>query len=536
MLKITNLSLPFDQPDQTLASVILRELGIQSQQLLSWSIQRRSLDARQNHPLRKIFSVIIEVADETSLQGKIEQDRNLSHWEETSYRSPGEGKAALKERPVVVGTGPAGLFAGLILAEAGLNPLLLERGKPVQVRTEDVKAFWRHGELDPESNVQFGEGGAGTFSDGKLGTRIKDKLGRREKVLRELVNAGAPRDILIDNKPHVGTANLVNVVARLRDRIEELGGEYRFGSRVADLLKDEEKLHGVILDSGERILSSSVILAIGHSARDTFTMLADRGVAITPKPFSVGFRIEHHQDLIDRSQYGKAAGHPALDAADYQLSYHTSSGRTVYSFCMCPGGTVIGAASEPHALVTNGMSQYERSGKNANSAIVVEVFPRDFKMDPLGGFAFQRFWEQNAYQLGGGGYHAPVQLVQDYLSGQATGRLGSVKPSYLPGIRLADLRGALPEYLTGPIAEALRVFDRKISGFIGPDAVFTGIETRTSCPLRIVRGKDFQSVSLQGLYPAGEGSGYAGGIMSSAIDGIKAAEMIIQAASVSAGG
>jgi len=415
-----------------------------------------------------------------------------------------------------------------VLAEAGLEPLILERGEPVENRTNHVRQFWAEGVLNTESNVQFGEGGAGTFSDGKLGSRIKDKSGRREKILQTLVDAGAPPQILSDAKPHVGTAYLAKVVRNLRLRITDLGGEYQFGSKVHDLIIEDGDLKGVVLASGERLSSSLVILAVGHSARDTFEMLKARDIQLEAKPFSVGFRIEHPQEMIDQSQYGKQAGHPALPAADYQLSFHSSERRTVYSFCMCPGGYVIGAASEKNCVVTNGMSQFERSGRNSNSALVVEVFPGDFSGEPLGGIALQRRWENTAYELGGGNYQAPVQLVGDFLSGQPSYSLGQILATYRPGVSPVNLREIYPSFVSRAIEEALPQFDRKIRGFDRSDAVLTGVETRTSCPLRILRDKDFQSVSLRGLYPVGEGSGYAGGIMSSAIDGMKAAELIIQ--------
>jgi uncharacterized FAD-dependent dehydrogenase len=408
-----------------------------------------------------------------------------------------------------------------------MNPILIDRGKPARQRVRDVNDFWKKGLLNTESNVQFGEGGAGTFSDGKLTTRVKDKYRRADKILQDMVQAGAPDEILIDSRPHVGTANLVHVVENLRVKIEKLGGEYRFESRVDDLIIEKDRVAGLVLASGERVLSDIVILAIGHSARDTFSMLQERGVEVTPKAFSIGFRIEHPQSLIDQSQFGKHAGHPALGAADYQLSYRTSQGRTVYSFCMCPGGFVIGAASEEGGVVTNGMSQYARNEVNANSAIVAEVSPTDFPVHPLAGFLFQRDWERKTFTLGGEDYFAPVQRVEDFLNGIQSDQLGSVKPTYQPGVRLVDLSQALPEQIIAAIQEALGVFTRRIPGFSGPDAILTGIETRTSCPLRILRGRDGQSISIRGIYPVGEGSGYAGGIMSSAIDGIKAAEKVI---------
>ncbi|MCD6425963.1 MAG: hypothetical protein J7L35_10740, partial [Anaerolineales bacterium] len=444
------------------------------------------------------------------------------------YSAPMSNRKNGGNPPLIIGTGPAGIFAGLILAEAGLNPVLLERGKPVHQRTEDVRGFWNKRILELESNVQFGEGGAGTFSDGKLRTRVKDKSQRTKKILGELVLAGAPEEILYDHKPHVGTANLVKVVKNIREKIEALGGEYRFDSKVVELLIENKKIIGVKLNNGREVFSGTVILAIGHSARDTFVMLHDNGVKLSPKPFSVGFRIEHPQELIDKNQYGKYAGHPQLGPAEYQLAFRTSSGRSVYSFCMCPGGTVIGSSSEENSIVTNGMSQYARSGANANSAIVAEVFPEDYGQGALDGFLFQRKWEKNAYLMGGGNYDAPAQLVGDFLNGKTGSAIGGVIPSYLPGYKLGDLRQALPTQIVKSILEALPVFNGKIKGFTMPDAMLTGVETRTSSPLRILRGGDFESVSCQGLYPVGEGSGYSGGIMSSAIDGIKAAEMIIE--------
>ncbi|MCJ7717678.1 MAG: hypothetical protein MUO54_14325, partial [Anaerolineales bacterium] len=418
--------------------------------------------------------------------------------------------------------------AGLILAEAGLNPLLIDRGKSVRERTKDTYNFWKNRDLNSESNVQFGEGGAGTFSDGKLQTRVKDKLNRDKKILQELVLAGAPEEILYKNKPHVGTAKLVRVVENLREKIISLGGEYRFQSRVDDLLVSGNKIEGIRLKSGEKIFCNKVILAIGHSARDTFSMLTNRGVHLEAKPFSIGFRIEHPQELINQSQYGKQADHPQLGAADYQLAHHSTLGRTVYSFCMCPGGTVIAASSEPGTVVTNGMSQYQRNEINANSAIVAEVSIEDFDSGVLGGIEFQRRWEEKAFNEGGGNFNAPCQLVGDFLAGRTSDDLGSVQPSYLPGIRLTDLRNSLPDLVVAAIQEALPAFERRIKGFASPDAVLTGVETRTSSPVRITRGRDYQSISIQGLFPAGEGSGYAGGILSSAMDGIKAAEALIE--------
>ena len=530
MIKITNIKLPFDHQQQELAQAAARKLKVAEDAILSLGVKRRSLDARANRPLTRVYTVEVEIQDEKSCAALIEQSPDLAYSEGRTYQLPSFHIPDPKGKPLIIGTGPAGTFAGLILAEAGNPPIFIERGKTARQRVKDVDRFWKKGELDPESNVQFGEGGAGTFSDGKLTTRVKDRVQRTNKILGEMVAAGAPPEILYESRPHVGTANLVRVVENLRQKIEDLGGEYRFETRLEDLVLKADQVAGVELSTGERIAASTVILAIGHSARDTFNMLLARGVKIAPKPFSVGFRIEHPQAMIDQAQYGAQAGHPALGAADYQLSFRTSQGRTVYSFCMCPGGSVIGASSENEGLVTNGMSQYARNGINANSAIVAEVFPDDFAGHPLAGFQLQRTWEQKAFLLGGGGYFAPVQLVADFLQGSITEQLGKTQPTYLPGVRLADLTRALPGYITEAIREALGEFNRRIPGFAGNDAVLTGVETRTSCPLRITRGKDGQSISVQGVYPAGEGSGYAGGIMSSAIDGIKAAEKILQAA------
>ncbi len=528
MIRITDLVLPFDHNENDLRLAVLNTLGIEAGQLKSIEIGRSSLDARKKHAIRRVYTLQIKIAGEKQVLESHEKNQKISLAPETKYNSPILIRKTKRHRPLVVGTGPAGLFAGLVLAEAGYAPLLIDRGKPVGERNQDTNKFWKNSILNGESNVQFGEGGAGTFSDGKLQTRVKDKFQRDKKVLQELVLAGAPGEILYKNKPHLGTAKLTQIVENIREKIIELGGEYQFQSRMDDLILEESQIRGVRLQGGKEIRSDHVILVIGHSARDTFEMLFRRGVQLEAKPFSVGFRIEHPQAIIDRSQYGQQAGHPLLGAADYQLAHHSSLGRTVYSFCMCPGGLVIGAASGPGTVVTNGMSQYARNEMNANSAIVAEVVPADFMDEPLGGIEFQRQWEEKAFLQGGENFNAPCQLVGDFLSGKRSSELGSVQPSYLPGIKMADLRESLPGFVVAAIQEALPEFEKRIRGFTQPDAVLTGVETRTSSPVRIVRGKDYQSVSVRGLYPAGEGSGYAGGILSSAMDGIKAAEAIIK--------
>jgi uncharacterized FAD-dependent dehydrogenase len=528
ILKISNIILPLDHSDRDLEKEILARLNLPEEELEEYQIQKRSVDARRKGSIKLVYTIVAEVKHTENVFGSKLRDKSVRLAEQDCYQAPKPGIRKSNFRPVIIGTGPAGLFAGLILAEAGLNPILLERGKEVVERTQRTFKFWRNGVLDPETNVQFGEGGAGTFSDGKLYSRIKDKENRPRKVLEEFVSAGAPRDILYKKKPHIGTLKLVKIVQELREKIISLGGEYHFEKKVVDLILEEGVIQGLLLEGGEKILADQVILAIGHSARDTFKMLRDRGVNIVPKPFSIGLRIEHPQSLIDRSQYGDAAGHPKLGAADYQLVYHSQSGRTVYSFCMCPGGTVLAASSEPEGVVTNGMSQYSRRERNANSALVVEVFPSDFPNGSLGGIEFQRTWEKRAFQLGGADYRAPVQRLEDFLAGMPSTRIGDVDPSYQPGVNPADLELTLPDYVVNSIREAIPFFARRITGFDLPDAIMTGVETRTSSPVKILRDDTFQSVSIRGLFPAGEGSGYAGGILSSAVDGIKAAEMVIR--------
>ncbi|MES1241587.1 MAG: NAD(P)/FAD-dependent oxidoreductase [Acidobacteriota bacterium] len=537
MLRLTDLRLPLDHTEEELKGAVLAELGIRPQELIGHSIVRRGVDARKPGAIVLVYHLDVEIADTTREDEVLRRHRrrsrkagpHLGPVPDTTYRLPVRAPASLVSRPIVIGLGPCGLFAGLLLAEMGFRPLILERGKAVRERTVDTFGLWNKGELDPESNVQFGEGGAGTFSDGKLYSQIKDPGHRGRKVLQEFVEAGAPPEILYVSKPHIGTFRLVKMVETMRAKIESLGGEIRFGSRVEDLIVEEGRLHGVVIAGGadgERLDAGKVVLAVGHSARDTFAMLHRRGVAIEAKPFSIGFRIEHPQALIDRCRYGPQAGHPLLGAADYKLVHHCRNGRSVYSFCMCPGGTVVAAASEPGGVVTNGMSQYSRDERNANSGIVVGITPDDYPGGPLAGIELQRHWERRAFELGGGTYEAPGQLVGDFLAGRPSTDFGSVLPSYRPGVRLGDLSTGLPDYAIEAIREALPAFGRTIPGFAMNDALLTAVETRTSSPVRIPRNEDFQSLNTEGLYPAGEGAGYAGGILSAAVDGIKVAEAV----------
>ncbi|KPW31299.1 Uncharacterized protein ALO50_04451 [Pseudomonas syringae pv. cerasicola] len=530
MLRITELKLPIDHPEEDLRVALLQRLGIDSSELLDFTLFKRSYDARKkSSELCFIYTIDFQVSDEQALLRKLGDDRHVGPAPDVSYKVVGHAPEGLTERPIVVGFGPCGIFAGLLLAQMGFKPIILERGTEVRQRTKDTWALWRKNVLNPESNVQFGEGGAGTFSDGKLYSQIKDPKFIGRKVLHEFVKAGAPEEILYVSKPHIGTFRLTGVVENMRHQIEALGGEVRFQQRVTDLMIEDGQLLGVQLDSGEQIESRHVILALGHSARDTFRMLHGRGVFMEAKPFSVGFRIEHPQSLIDRARLGKYAGHPKLGAADYKLVHHASNGRSVYSFCMCPGGTVVAATSEPGRVVTNGMSQYSRNERNANSGIVVGISPeQDFPGSPLAGIELQERLESHAYLLGGSSYEAPAQLVGDFIAGRASTALGSVEPSYKPGVKLVDLADALPAFAIEAIREALPAFDKQIKGFSLHDAVLTGIETRTSAPLRITRGPTLQSLNTKGLYPAGEGAGYAGGILSAGVDGIRVAEALVR--------
>ncbi len=528
MLRITELKLPLDHPDEALREAIVQRLGIRDEQLLSFNLFKRSYDARKkNSELLFIYTIDLQASNEAELLGKFADDHNIGVAPDVTYKFVGQAPADLQQRPIVVGFGPCGIFAGLLLAQMGFKPIILERGKEVRQRTKDTWGLWRKSVLNPESNVQFGEGGAGTFSDGKLYSQIKDPNHHGRKVLEEFVKAGAPDEILYINKPHIGTFRLTGMVEQMRQDMIALGAEVRFQEKVTDLLIEDGQLTGVVLESGEQLHSRHVVLALGHSARDTFRMLHAKGVYMEAKPFSVGFRIEHPQTLIDKARLGKYAGHPKLGAADYKLVYHAKNGRSVYSFCMCPGGTVVAATSEPGRVVTNGMSQYSRNERNANSGIVVGIDPeRDYPGGPLAGIELQERLEAHAYVMGGSNYQAPAQLVGDFVAGKPSTALGSVEPSYKPGVTLGDLAPSLPDFAIEAIREALPAFDRQIKGYNLHDAVLTGIETRTSSPLRITRGADFQSLNLKGLFPAGEGAGYAGGILSAGVDGIRIAEAV----------
>lgn len=531
MLRLTDIKLPLDHDEQALELAILSKLGINKDQLISFTLFKRGYDARNNKNIQLIYTLDLEVNNQDALLAQFDKDQHVRLTPDMTYKFVAQAPANLKHRPVVVGLGPCGLFAALILAQMGFNPIILERGKEVRQRTKDTFGFWRKQALNPESNVQFGEGGAGTFSDGKLYSQVKDRKHYGRKVLHEFVAAGAPDEIMYVSKPHIGTFKLVNMVEKMREKIIALGGEFRFSTRVEKLDlagdTDQYKLKGLHLSGGEYLECDHVVLAIGHSARDTFTALYEQGVYIEAKPFSVGFRIEHEQSMIDAGRFGDNVGNPILGAADYKLVHHCKDGRTVYSFCMCPGGTVVAAASEPGRVVTNGMSQYSRHERNANSAIVVGITPEvDYPGHPLAGIELQRRLEALAFSVGGENYHAPAQLIGDFLAGTTSADVGDVKPSYTPGITLTDLSKVVPDYVTKAIREAIPAFDRQIKGFAKADGLLTGVETRTSSPICIKRGDDHQSVNVQGLYPAGEGAGYAGGIWSAGIDGIRVAEAV----------
>jgi hypothetical protein len=531
MLRLTELKLPLGHGDGDIAAAILERLRIEPDGLRGYSVFRRAIDARKKSAIALTYTLDIDVKNEAAVLARSKKDVHLSLAPDMRYRFVAHASEPPRSRPIVIGTGPCGLFAGLILAQMGFCPIILERGKVVRERTKDTWGLWRRSVLNPESNVQFGEGGAGLFSDGKLYSQIKDPHHYGRKVLTEFVKAGAPSEIEFIAKPHVGTFRLVTVVENMRESIETLGGEYHFRSRVTDLEVEQRpdgtrQVRGVVLEDGTQIAADHVVLAVGHSSRDTFAMLFDRGVAIEAKPFSIGVRIEHPQSLVDRCRYGSSAGHPILGAADYKLTHHCANGRSVYSFCMCPGGTVVAATSEPGRVVTNGMSQYSRNERNANAGIVVGITPADYPGHPLAGIAFQRHWEERAFEAGGKTYAAPAQRVGDFLAGLPSMALGEVIPSYRPGVNPADLARCLPDYAVAAIREALPAFDRQIKGFASDDAVMTGVETRTSSPIRIRRDDSSQSLNTKGLYPAGEGAGYAGGILSASVDGIRVAEAV----------
>lgn len=524
MIRLSGIRIPIikDSPGE-LEKAVCSRLNIPRSSLLGYSIFKQSIDARKDRMIHFVYTVDLETTYEDHLLAG-PMGRRLSPTPDMSYKYVEPGHKLLDHPPVIVGTGPAGLLSGLILAEMGYRPLLIERGLEAVLRKESVARFWKQGILDPESNVQFGEGGAGTFSDGKLTTQTRDL--RNRKVLEVLADAGAPKEILYSFKPHVGTDKLVTVVRNIRNRITALGGEVVFSSRLTDIQISKDRIKAITINDTEVRPTSVLLLAIGHSARDTYAMLHRKGIRLAQKAFSMGVRIEHPQELIDRTQYGPYAGHPKLGAADYKLAYHSPGGRAAYTFCMCPGGTVVAAASSPNSVVTNGMSQYARDGENANSAILVNISPEDFGNDhPLAGIQFQERWEQLAFALGGGNYYAPVQILADFLKNRKSTALGSVKPTYRPGVTFADLRECLPSFVLRTIEEAVPYFESKLKGFGFPEAILTGVETRSSSPVRILRDDSFQC-NIKGIYPAGEGAGYAGGIVSSAVDGIKAAEAI----------
>jgi uncharacterized FAD-dependent dehydrogenase len=533
MIRLSEIKLPLDHPEDAIQAAILEKLAIAVADLRGYTIFKRSYDARKKGNISLVYIVDVEVTAEAKLLQKFHKDPQVIPTPDMTYQFVAQASGQMAERPVVIGTGPCGMFAGLLLAQMGLRPIIFERGKSVRDRSQDTFRFWLKKDLNPESNVQFGEGGAGTFSDGKLYSQVRDRHHYGRKVLTEFVKAGASPEILYINKPHIGTYRLVKIVQNFRAQIEALGGEIHFQNRVMDLEIERGQVRGLLLENGEYIKANHIILAVGHSARDTFQMLHDRGVYLEAKPFSIGFRIEHPQDLIDHCRYGAQAGHERLGTADYKLVHHCQNGRSVYSFCMCPGGKVVAAASEPGRLVTNGMSEYARDESNANSAIVVGITPEvDYPGGPLAGVALQQHLEEQAFILGGSTYEAPAQLVGDFLGDRPSTHLGQVVPSYKPGVKLTNLGASLPAYAIAAIREAIPAFDKQIRGFAMADAVLTGIETRTSSPLRIKRNEQYQSLNTVGLYPAGEGAGYAGGILSAAIDGIKVAEAVAKAITV----
>jgi hypothetical protein len=548
MLRITEIKLPVEnaqslthQADEIKAA-LLKRLEIPESDLIHFDIFKRGVDARKSHAILYVYSLDVEVKNESKILAKFRKDAHIKPAPDTEYKYVTQNTSSDKPRPVVVGFGPAGIFAALILAQSGFKPIVLERGKAVRERTKDTWGLWRKSKLNPESNVQFGEGGAGTFSDGKLYSQIKDPKHYGRKVIQEFVKAGAPEEILYVSHPHIGTFRLVGMVEEMRNTIIALGGEIRFESRVEDIELSEDQMRqnqvqAVVLQTGERIATNHLVLAVGHSARDTFEMVYKRGIYIEAKPFSIGFRIEHPQSLIDRARYGKSYSEDLLTklgAADYKLVHHAKNGRSVYSFCMCPGGTVVAAASEPDRVVTNGMSQYSRNERNANAGIVVGITPEvDYPDNPLAGMELQRQLEGNAFVLGGSNYNAPGQLIGDFLANRPSTKFGGVTPSYTPGVHLTNLDTALPEFAITAIREAIPEFAKQIKDFDLADGVLTGVETRTSSPIRIKRDDEtLQSINTKGLYPCGEGAGYAGGILSAGVDGIRVAEAVALSLSV----
>lgn len=530
MIRLTEIKLPLNHAPEDLTTAIMTKLKISAEQMASFVMFKRGYDARNKRNIQLIYTLDITLTDldlTNDLLVQFESDNHVKATPDTSYNYVGQAPEDLTERPVVIGFGPCGLLAGLTLAQMGFKPIIIERGNEVRQRTKDTFGFWRQRKLNTESNVQFGEGGAGTFSDGKLYSQVKDPNHYGRKVMTEFVKAGAPEEILFVSKPHIGTYKLVSMVEKMRAEIIELGGEVRFATRVDDLHITDSKVTGVTLNSGETLKTNHVVLAVGHSARDTFEMIHEKGVYVEAKPFSIGFRIEHKQSTIDQARFGDNAGNEILGAADYKLVHHCKNGRSVYSFCMCPGGTVVAATSEEGRVVTNGMSQYSRNERNANSAIVVGIDPeRDYPNHPLAGIDLQRKLETLAFELGGKDYNAPAQTIGDFLKGKPNSELGDVNPSYTPGITLTDLSKALPDFAVDAIREAIPAFNKKIQGFSSDDGLLTGVETRTSSPISIKRNKEFQSINTKGLFPAGEGAGYAGGILSAGIDGIKVAEAV----------
>ena len=522
MLRLLEMKLPLEHTEEDLIAALCKRLKIKPEAILRRHVFRRAVDSRKPEAIQFVYTFDLELAQEDKVLKRFKNDRKVMPTPPAVYEFVARAPENFENRPVIIGMGPAGFFAGLILAQAGFKPLIFERGKIVRERTKDTFKLWRKHVLNPESNVQFGEGGAGTFSDGKLYSRIQDPKHYGRKVLEEFVLAGAPEEILYVSKPHIGTFRLVSMVEKIRAQIIALGGEIRFETKVVG------QLQGIILEGGEKVATDHLILALGHSARDTFQALYERDVYIEPKPFSIGFRIEHPQGMIDRSRYGPFAGHELLGSADYKLVHHASNGRTVYSFCMCPGGTVVAAASEPGRVVTNGMSQYSRKERNANSGIVVGITPEDFPSDnPLAGIDLQRQLEELAFEHGGRNYEAPGQLIGDFLAGKPSTEFGDVMPSYTPGVKLGDLSQVMPDFVIEAIREAIPAFAQKIEGYDRADAVLTGVETRTSSPIRIKRDPEsLQSLNTRGLYPCGEGAGYAGGILSAAVDGIRVAEAV----------